>query len=86
MFVTFSKQMSITSSRVTSLSSIIRRDPSSQINNQPNRVYYRPPKGFKHILCGYKFETKKEYDAMISSLRDSPIKVSQQQKKKFICE
>lgn len=68
------KQMSVASSRVTSLSSIIRNTP--QIVNQPNRVYYRPPKSFKHILFGYKLEKKREYENMISSLRGGAIKVS----------
>lgn len=72
--------MSVASSRVTSLSSLMKRDISSQITNQPNRVCYRPPKGFKHILCGYKFETRREYDNMISSLREGAIKVKYKQK------
>ncbi|XP_014473820.1 PREDICTED: RNA polymerase I-specific transcription initiation factor RRN3 [Dinoponera quadriceps] len=66
--------MSVTSSRVTSLSNIIR--DVSKITNQPNRIYYRPPKGFRHILCGCKFDTKKEYEGMISSFREGAIKDS----------
>lgn len=68
--------MSVVSSRVSSVSSILKAPGvRSQLIRQPNRVYFKLPKNLKNII--YNFENgsvTKEYEDLICVLRDSNIK------------
>ncbi|KZC07908.1 RNA polymerase I-specific transcription initiation factor RRN3, partial [Dufourea novaeangliae] len=68
--------MSVVSSRVSSVSSILKAPGvRSQLIRQPNRVYFKLPKNLKNII--YNFESGngiKDYEDLICILRDSNIK------------
>ncbi|XP_054000888.1 RNA polymerase I-specific transcription initiation factor RRN3 [Hylaeus anthracinus] len=68
--------MSVVSSRVSSVSSILKTPGvRSQLIRQSNRVYFKLPKNLKSII--YNFETGngiKDYEDLICILRDSNIK------------
>ncbi|CAK9826610.1 RNA polymerase I-specific transcription initiation factor RRN3 [Anthophora retusa] len=70
--------MSVVSSRVSSVSSILKSPGvRSQLIRQSNRVYFKLPKDLKSII--YNFETgngTKEYEDLICILQDSNIKDS----------
>lgn len=69
--------MSVVSSRVSSVSSILKTPGiRSQLIRQSNRVYFKLPKNLKSII--YNFEIgngTKDYEDLICTLRDSNIKV-----------
>lgn len=69
--------MSVVSSRVSSVSSILKNPGvRSQLIKQSNRVYFKLPKDLKSII--YNFESgngTKDYEDLICILRDSNIKV-----------
>ncbi|KAG6804219.1 RNA polymerase I-specific transcription initiation factor RRN3 [Apis mellifera caucasica] len=68
--------MSVVSSRVSSVSSILKTPGiRSQLIRQSNRVYFKLPKNLKSII--YNFEIgngTKDYEDLICTLRDSNIK------------
>ncbi|XP_076301490.1 RNA polymerase I-specific transcription initiation factor RRN3 homolog Tif-IA [Lasioglossum baleicum] len=68
--------MSVVSSRVSSVSSILKAPGvRSQLIRQSNRVYFKLPKNLKNII--YNFENgsvTKDYEDLICVLRDSNIK------------
>ncbi|XP_078033045.1 RNA polymerase I-specific transcription initiation factor RRN3 homolog Tif-IA isoform X2 [Augochlora pura] len=70
--------MSVVSSRVSSVSSILKAPGvRSQLIGQTNRVYFKLPKNLKNII--YNFENgngTKDYEELICILRDSNIKDS----------
>lgn len=70
--------MSVVSSRVSSVSSIIKTTGiRSQLNKQSNRIHYlKLPKDIKSIL--YNFKTGngiKEYEKLIHILKEDAVKV-----------
>jgi len=75
--------MSVVSSRVSSVSSIIKATGLRAQLKQCNRIQYlKLPEDIKSILCNYKAGSGiKEYEKLIYSLKEGAIKV----KRKF-CE
>lgn len=78
--------MSVVSSRVSSVSSILKSPGiRSQLNRQSNRVYFKLPKDIKNII--FNFETHneiKDYEDLLCFLKDSNIKDSDLVE--FLCE
>ncbi|XP_017886626.1 RNA polymerase I-specific transcription initiation factor RRN3 [Ceratina calcarata] len=67
--------MSVVSSRVSSVSSILKNGVRSQLLRQSNRVYFKLPQDLRNII--YNFEAgsgAKDYEELICILRDSIIK------------
>lgn len=71
------KQMSVVSSRVSSVSSILKTTGvRSQLIKQSNKVYFTLPKDVKCILNNFQTGNKiKEYENLIQLLRDGSVKV-----------
>lgn len=69
--------MSVVSSRVSSVSSILKAGGvRAQFVKQPSKVYFKLPKDVKNILCNFtKGNEIKEYEKLIHSLKESAIKV-----------
>ena len=70
-------QMSIVSSRATSVASILKgAGVRAKLIGQKNRVNFRLPKNLREILLNYeKGCDRKVYEDFICILRDSTIKV-----------
>ncbi|KAL6254420.1 hypothetical protein P5V15_014468 [Pogonomyrmex californicus] len=70
--------MSVVSSRVSSVSSILKvSGVRSQFIKQPSKVYFKLPKDVKNILCNYmKDNGIKDYEKLIYSLKEGAIKDS----------
>lgn len=70
--------MSVVSSRVSSVSSILKGSGvRAQFVKQPNKVYFKLPKDIKSILCNFaKNDGIKEYEKLIHSLQEGVIKVT----------
>lgn len=69
--------MSVVSSRVSSVSSILKTPGiRSQLIRQSNRVYFKLPKNLKSIIYNFEIDNgTKDYEDLICTLRDSNIKV-----------
>lgn len=69
--------MSVVSSRVSSVSSILKSsDIREQLIKQSSRVYFKLPKDIKSILCNFETHNDiKEYKKLIQLLREDAIKV-----------
>lgn len=70
--------MSVVSSRVSSVSSIIKATGiRSQLNKQSSRIhYFKLPKDIKSILCNFKAGNGiKEYEKLIHALKEDAIQV-----------
>lgn len=69
--------MSVVSSRVSSVSSILKTPGiRSQLIRQSNRVYFKLPKNLKSIIYNFGIGNgTKDYEDLICTLRDSNIKV-----------
>lgn len=69
--------MSVVSSRVSSVSSILKSPGvRSQLIRQSNRVHFKLPKDLRSIIYNFEAGTgTKDYEDLICILRDSNIKV-----------
>ena len=69
--------MSVVSSRVSSVSSLLKNPGiRSQLIRQSNRVYLKLPKNLKSILFNFEAGNgTKDYEDLICILRNSDIKV-----------
>lgn len=80
--------MSVVSSRVSSVSSIIKATGiRTQLNKQCNRIQYlKLPKDIKSILCNFKTGNGiKEYEKLLHSLKEDAIKVKNKRNIYKIC-
>lgn len=82
--------MSVVSSRVSSVSSILKASGvRAQFIKQPSKVYFKLPKDIKNILLNFaKSDGIKEYEKLIHSLKEGAIKViiDERGKDYIICE
>jgi len=79
--------MSVVSSRVSSVSSILKASGvRTQFVNQPNKVYFKLPKNVKDILCNFTSGNGiKEYEKLIHLLKTGTLKVKTGKRHKEIC-
>lgn len=81
--------MSVVSSRISSVSSIIKASGIRSQLKQCNRIQYlKLPKDIKSILCNYKTGSGiKEYEKLIHSLKEDAVKVKINKRfVKFACK
>ncbi|XP_011155853.1 RNA polymerase I-specific transcription initiation factor RRN3 [Solenopsis invicta] len=71
-------EMSVVSSRVSSVSSILKDSGvRAQFFKQPNKVYFKLPQDVRNILCNFtKGDGIKEYQKLILSLKEGAVKDS----------
>ncbi|XP_015595877.1 RNA polymerase I-specific transcription initiation factor RRN3 [Cephus cinctus] len=71
--------MSVVSSRVSSVSSILKNPGvRAKLVDRPNKVHFKLPKNLKHILTNFENGTQRRvYEDLICILRDSTIKDSE---------
>lgn len=76
-FCNLSLQMSVVSSRVSTISSILQSGVRAQILGQQNRVRFKLPNDLKIVLNNYETGVdRKSYEELICILRDTDVKVS----------